>query len=785
MIARLSFCLIVMLPMGGNFLLASRSENLQTTSGAAYARHHDVTWDHPSEQTYDAMPLGNGRMGILVSATADGKIRLVASHVDAWSEAHRLLKLGIVTVTLTPNPFGAEFEQRLHLDKGLITLKGANGFEAELRVDANLQVFCLDARADHPFSMDVALESWRSEAKLGTRKVKEGNMVGMPGGLLESGDVILPDHPGVIAWYHRNQPNHHRREAFKLHEIEPLLEQTPDLLENRTFGGWICGKHLKTVGPENLKSVPATEQSLHLHTLNQQTPSAEAWVKAIAKTAQTTPDAQTRTAHLTWWSEFWNQSWIEASGAPDADVVSRGYAHVMTMNALAGRGELPLQWNGSIFSPDPRTYSTTYHGGKAGPNADPDWRNWGNLMLHQNTRLPYYAMLAAGQAAFTRPYLAMYTRGLALMRAHTQAVFGHDGTFFREAMTLWGLSSPGCYGFDRQGLKPGQQRNVWHRTHWQGGLEVAHFMADYYAYTQDEAFAREQLIPLADQVVRFFDHHWPHRNGKLYFPHVFAMETFRDTDNPMPLVAGMHAVVKDLLSLPHHLTTADQRTYWLQLQTRLPEIPMRQREGKTILANADIVRDRKVNAEVSELYAVFPYHLYGVGLPDLEVAQDTWHNRTVVVDDVGGANPGWARGHLRGGWRQEAVMAAMAGMTDTAREEVSWALGRVVTDMRYPGFLATTYDWVPDVQHGGMAATALQQMLLQEVDDKIILLPAWPKDWDVDFKLHARKKTVVQGRLESGHLTSLRVTPQSRARDVFVGQDLKPVPADTRSLSRK
>ena len=92
--------------------------------------------------------------------------------------------------------------------------------------------------------------------------------------------------------------------------------------------------------------------------------------------------------------------------------------------------------------------------------------------------------------------------------------------------------------------------------------------------------------------------------------------------------------------------------------------------------------------------------------------------------------------------------------------------------MRYPGFFGTTYDWVPDVQHGGMAATALQRMLLQEVGDQLILLPAWPENWNAGFKLHARKKTIIEGRVENGRLTALRVTPECRLKDVLVGLDL-------------
>jgi hypothetical protein len=34
-------------------------------------------------------------------------------------------------------------------------------------------------------------------------------------------------------------------------------------------------------------------------------------------------------------------------------------------------------------------------------------------------------------------------------------------------------------------------------------------------------------------------------------------------------------------------------------------------------------------------------------------------------------------------------------------------------------------------------------MLMQTDNGKIRLLPAWPKHWNADFKLHAPKRTVV------------------------------------------
>jgi len=51
---------------------------------------------------------------------------------------------------------------------------------------------------------------------------------------------------------------------------------------------------------------------------------------------------------------------------------------------------------------------------------------------------------------------------------------------------------------------------------------------------------------------------------------------------------------------------------------------------------------------------------------------------------------------------------------------------------------------------------------------KIFLLPAWPKDWDADFKLYAPYNTVVSGRVEKGRLTRLSIDPPSRKKDIHV-----------------
>ena len=83
------------------------------------------------------------------------------------------------------------------------------------------------------------------------------------------------------------------------------------------------------------------------------------------------------------------------------------------------------------------------------------------------------------------------------------------------------------------------------------------------------------------------------------------------------------------------------------------------------------------------------------------------------------------------------------------------------SESRFPAFWNAFHDWVPDVDHGGVLQMALKLMLMQADDQQIVLLPAWPKDWDVDFKLHAPMETVVEGSVCHGEVTRLRISSRA------------------------
>ena len=157
--------------------------------------------------------------------------------------------------------------------------------------------------------------------------------------------------------------------------------------------------------------------------------------------------------------------------------------------------------------------------------------------------------------------------------------------------------------------------------------------------------------------------------------------------------------------------------------------------------------------EWSELYAIYPFRIYGLEKPDIEVAQNAFAVR---------------KNRRAGCWSQEAVQAALLGDSETARIYVTGHLTRKDPRMRFPAFWDRGSDYVPDEDNGGNGLHALQTMLIQFDGSKILLLPAWPKTWDAEFKLHAPANTIVEGRIRAGKIVDLKITPAKRLKDLIM-----------------
>ena len=460
-----------------------------------------------------------------------------------------------------------------------------------------------------------------------------------------------------------------------------------------------------------------------------------------------------------WWQEFWNRSWVfveEAAGSTNsntvvengvtnttASVVTRGYVLQRFMNAGSGRGGSPIKFNGSIFTVEKNIGASAQTG-----DGDPDYRCWGGSYWFQNTRLSYWPMLASGDFEMMEPWFRMYREALPLSKARMKAYYKFEGAAsFQETMNFWGMPNNRDWGWGHGGPEPG---NVCIHRYWSGGMELTAFMLDRYDFTQDQQFAKDTLVPLADPIIAFFDQYWPKRdaNGKIIMDPAQSLEALPWTVNPMPEVAGLHFILPRLLALPKNITTEAQRSRWTRILQELPPLPVAEVKGVKLLRPSGKFTGGNYS-ENPELYAVFPYRLFGVVKPDLDMARATYEVRT---------------NRHNYGWCQDSIQAACLGLGDEAGRQVA-ARSSGHRAYRFPA-MWVGFDWIPDQDHGANILTTLQFMLLQSEGRKLYVLPAWPKNWDVSFKLHAPYNTTVEGVFKAGKLEQLKVTPASRAKDV-------------------
>lgn len=432
---------------------------------------------------------------------------------------------------------------------------------------------------------------------------------------------------------------------------------------------------------------------------------------------------------------------------PTPSPVTRAYTLQRWMQACAGRGDFPIKFNGSIFTVEP--FLTN------GVAQNPDYRRWGDCFWWQNTRLPYHPMLAAGDFEMMDPLFRLYERSLAHAEARAKLYHNVQGAYFPETMTPFGMYSNGDYGWDRTGHEPSEILCPWWQWGWNPGTELVSLLLDRYEYTADDAFARRHLAPMAGSVLRYFDTRFKRdSNGKLVISPTQAVEThWHNVVNDMPVVAGLHDITTRLLALPASIGSAEDRALWKRIHDALPPIPVREVDAVRILSPAEKYIPSRQNCETPELYAVFPHRLYGVGRPDIDLAIEAYNRRHDKATH---------------GWTQDGQFAALLGLTDEAKANLLAKARNSNKKHRFPAMWGPNFDWLPDQTHGGNLLDVTQRMLLQPVGDRLLLLPAWPKEWNVSFKLHAPRSTVVECTYKDGKVTHLQVTPESRRKDVEI-----------------
>lgn len=720
------------------FIIIGFEMRSQSFNPISELNKYDIKWTTQSKNSLGSMPIGNGDIGLNVWVEPDGSLNFYIGKTDAFSDLNQLLKLGKVRITFSSDPLVAkEFIQQLVLVNGEIILSGKDGFTCKIYVDALHPAIRIETKANTKFAVNVSLSLWRKEPRYLSGVERRGvyGLQKYPDSLIVQPDTVFSTGDDAIIWCHRNEHSLYKT-IFNNQDLGSIATKYKDPLQDRTFGGFISGKTVIKVDDTTMQSaMPGYSHDLTVLIQSKQTPTVEAWLKEIKDLSVSDRRVNISVAykkHKDWWYSFWKRSYIFVSGSEEATLVTQAYILQRYITACASRGILPPKFNGSIFNVDSFEESKAY---------GVDYRRWGGGYWFQNTRLLYWPLLRSGDFNLMKVLFDMYMAALPLAKERTKLYFNHEGNMFPEAITFWGAYLPDNYGWKRASEDTiGIPQNNYIKRYYQSILELSAMMLEYYNFTQSRQFLKDTLLPFVSSTLQFYDQHYPVRNGKLFIYPAQALETYWDVINPTPEVAGLHRVLNDLLKIKS--IDPDVKTLALRIVKKLPQVPIIDSNGKRLIAVAAHVLSAKItNTENPELYAIFPYKIYGVGKADLLIAKNTFSGRRF---------PGI------GCWRQDAIQAAHLGLVYECKSMI-YQMASPNQEFRFPAFWSNSLDWSPDQDHGGVLMIALQAMILQNDGYQLHLMPCFPKEWEVNFRLFSEKRTIVTGHYKKGRMMTLDV----------------------------
>ncbi|MFV0564733.1 MAG: DUF5703 domain-containing protein [Flavobacteriaceae bacterium] len=731
-------------------------------------KNYNQVWTSQSKNASESMPLGGGDVGVNVWVE-NGSLYFYFSKSGTFDEHNTLLKLGRVKLDLQPNPFNGEddFKQELVLNDGCITIN-QNDTEITLWVDVFRPVIHAEVNSKTPVTLKASYESWRyKNRKVEGRANNANSYKWAPQGEIITYQDSIAFKDGGVKFYHKNRAHTVFDVAVNQQQMESVKHEMMNPLKHLTFGGILKGKNMLFAGTyqgvyqdtdfkgfslQSKKPSKTHQVALYLHAA--QNEAVSVWEQGLQNLVSSYKPKQKETK--IWWHNFWQRSFIYTKSANDSvNQIGQNYQLFRYMLGCNAYGKYPTKFNGGLFTVDP-VYTKDDHA------FTPDFRNWGGgTMTQQNQRLVYFPMFKSGDFDMLPSQLDYYLTLQKNAELRSQVYWGHNGAAFTEQLENFGLPNPAEYDWKRPtDYDPGMQYNAWLEYQWDTVFEFCKMMLEQNEYTNADIKKYNGFIL---SCLRFFDEHYQYlskkrgrkaldANGHLVLYPGSAVETYKMAYNANSTISALRVISEKLLKLSSEDLTKEEVEYLKAFQTRIPPLNFRIIDNKKVLSPAKSW-ERINNVEAASLYPVYPWELYGLAKPELQVAQNTYFLDGDLLK---------FRSHV--GWKQDNIMAARLGL---ANEAAKYTLLKMANaERRFPAFWGPGFDWVPDHNWGGSGMIGMQEMLMQEVDGKIYLFPAWPKSWNVHFKLHAKQNTTVEAKLENGKVEIISVTPENRHKDI-------------------
>ncbi len=752
-----------------------RSESLLQVDYRAVVSQADLIYLRPAPAAVQGQPIGNGKMGTMVWTTPGGvEMQINRNDVFAVNKHHAGGAFAgatdycgaccRVSVDVGGQPFraGPAFSQRLSLYDAQSTVAGEE-VSARCFVSADSDVLSLeiDDRREQPQPLRITVSMWRPPlATTGAHRAEYRFS-------LEQDQVLLV----------RNfdEQDYHSGAAVAV----------------QLAGGG--GRAQRVDERTCLITAPALRGKRTIHIA-----SAASWSREenivttasrLARQAAARSHHDLQVEHARWWSSFWSRTFVALSSDDDADGGVADFVgrlrnlHLYYM-ASSSRGALPPKWNGSIFS------------------VDGDKRNWGAQFWVWTTEASYFPLYAADAIDLTDPFFNMYVKQLPDARRASQQRWGAKGAFFPETTPFDGpLVLPAEAGrefrdFFLQATPDAAISEltaklskyecslavVASRTNPAGAYTWISHMASSgaelavqawwrYRYTGDDRWLRSHAYPLLRGAAEFY--RTMLRTEPDGLRHIYGTnqhEAFWGVNDGQVDLAAIRGVAPLAIRAAQILEVDPElRGQWRQmLEELVPYTLGSDPESRAILGGV-LAEDLWSVGHLGKVNGIHNHAATALGWPVFPFEDWTLETKNANTDRIV-----QAIADLEPGRRDVLAGARLATAIRTPILEARLGRGehlpQILASYYQKAFAPLPNGWsefegptAHSIEHLGCLSMALQEALLQSVSARpggveiIRLLPAWPKEWNADFRLLARGGFLVGGAVHDGRLSFVEI----------------------------
>ncbi len=449
--------------------------------------------------------------------------------------------------------------------------------------------------------------------------------------------------------------------------------------------------------------------------------------------------------HLAWFRAFWERARFDCDDERMSSFVAAyDLYRYFTAVACGKNREFPTRFQMPILSA--RT-----------DNSDA----WTLMQISSvQTIQAYFGILRNGDWDALESFAEDYRRKGALYAAYTRALTGVEGMVIPYESNPWGTAHFHRRNPDSALKISGEYHLYYIPRHkyslysYEHGLAILCFLWDAARARGDEERFLEWGAEQLEQMLLFFANRYMQDDGHMIFDPATSGETWYNCMNPASWIALFRVRLPQVRDMAERRGKERLRQLAEAIYNGLPELPrgVWRMEGETseilpcepgeevVLPAERFDRHAPINRENPELYAIWPYGLYGLGREGYELALRSFRGRY------------WVR--LNTGWQLDGIWAACLGLRE---EACQLACEQIENTIRCPGGfsfeeasmdpLVPTLPYYPSMQGMGNTVCALYEMLCHDNGDELIVLPAWPKDIPVSAVMY----TASGGRTEICH----------------------------------